>query len=76
MFSLPSVGPSPDVWGPLGKREYLWIPFSAIITLLIFTSFHEQVKLSSDILLNFALAFGFGFGFDKVFESWQKAPRQ
>jgi hypothetical protein len=59
----------------LDNREYLWIPFSAIVTLLIFTSFHQQIKLSSDILLNFALAFGFGFGFDKVFESWNKAPR-
>jgi hypothetical protein len=76
VFSLPSAWATPDKWNPLGRREYLWIPFSAIITLLIFTSFHDQVRLSSDIILNFALAFGFGFGFDKVFESWQKAPRQ
>jgi hypothetical protein len=74
VFSIPSVNPNPDAWRSLGNREYLWVPFSAIITLLIFTSFHQQVKLTSDILLNFALAFGFGFGFDKVFESWNKAP--
>jgi hypothetical protein len=75
VFSIPSVSPNPDAWRPLGNREYLWVPFSAIITLLIFTSFHQQIKLTADILLNFALAFGFGFGFDKVFESWNKAPR-
>jgi hypothetical protein len=32
------------------------------------------VKLIHDILTNLALAFGFGFGFDKVFETWKKAP--
>ena len=52
--------------------DFVWIPFSAIITLLIFTSFLSQVKLSSDIISNFALAFGFGFGFDKVFETWKQ----
>jgi hypothetical protein len=76
IFSIPTVSPNPASWNTLDKREYLWIPFSAIVTLLIFTSFHQQIKLSSDILLNFALAFGFGFGFDKVFESWNKAPRE
>jgi hypothetical protein len=76
IFSIPTVSPNPASWNTLDKREYLWIPFSAIVTLLIFTSFHQQIKLSSDILLNFALAFVFGFGFDKVFESWNKAPRE
>jgi hypothetical protein len=55
-------------------KELLWIPFSAIITLLIYSSFREQVALQPNIFLNLALAFGFGFGFDKVFEVWQKSP--
>ena len=52
-----------------GYAELIWVPFSAIITLLIFSSFITQVKLTDDIILNLALAFGFGFGFDKAFES-------
>jgi hypothetical protein len=76
VFSIPTISPNPASWNTLDKREYLWVPFSAIVTLLIFTSFTQQIKLTSDILLNFALAFGFGFGFDKVFESWNKAPRE
>jgi hypothetical protein len=54
--------------------ELLWVPFSAIITLLIFSSFREQVQLTTDVMTNVALAFGFGFGFDKVFEVWAKTP--
>jgi hypothetical protein len=54
--------------------ELVWIPFSAIITLLVFASFKEQVNLTGDIVTNFSLAFGFGFGFDKVLEVWQKSP--
>lgn len=50
----------------LGPIEFLWVPFSAIITLLIFTSFKGQIQPTSDIIGNMALAFGFGFGFDKV----------
>jgi hypothetical protein len=50
--------------------ELVWIPVSAIITLLIFSSFSEQVNLTTDIVPNIALAFGFGFGFDKIFETW------
>jgi hypothetical protein len=46
--------------------ELVWVPFSAIITLLIFSSFKGQVQPTSDIIGNVALAFGFGFGFDKV----------
>ncbi|MGE5684784.1 MAG: hypothetical protein ACM3ZS_06540, partial [Nitrososphaerota archaeon] len=46
----------------LGVGELIWIPFSAIITLLIFSSFVDQVKLSADIIVNLSLAFGFGFG--------------
>jgi hypothetical protein len=48
------------------------VPFSAIITLLILSSFTDQVKLTGDIMTNLALAFGFGFGFDKVFQAWPK----
>ncbi|HJU79135.1 MAG TPA: hypothetical protein VJ599_06180 [Nitrososphaeraceae archaeon] len=58
----------------LRVEELIWIPFSAIITLLIFSSFVDQVKLSADVVMNLSLAFGFGFGFDKVFEAWQKSP--
>lgn len=58
----------------LRVEELIWIPFSAIITLLIFTSFIDKVTLSADVIVNLSLAFGFGFGFDKVFEAWQKSP--
>jgi hypothetical protein len=56
--------------------ELVWVPFSAIITLLIFSSFMDQLynKLTVNILTNLALAFAFGFGFDKVLEVWQKSP--
>jgi len=50
----------------LTPTELVWVPFSAIITLLIFSSFKGQVQPTSDIIGNVALAFGFGFGFDKV----------
>jgi hypothetical protein len=46
--------------------EFVWVPFSAIITLLIFSSFKSQVQPTTDIISNIAMAFGFGFGFDKV----------
>jgi hypothetical protein len=51
---------------PFGGIELLWIPFSAVIALLIFTSFHDEVNPTADILTNVGLAFGFGFGFDKI----------
>jgi hypothetical protein len=54
----------------------LWIPFSAMITLLIYSSFREQVALQGDIFANLAIAFGFGFGFDKVLDIWKRAPRK
>lgn len=57
-----------------GTEELIWIPFSAVITLLIFSSFVNQITLTSDIILNLSLAFGFGFGFDKILEVWKKAP--
>jgi hypothetical protein len=56
----------------LGPIEFLWVPFSAIITLLIFTSFKGQIQPTSDIIGNMALAFGFGFGFDKVLNMGHK----
>jgi hypothetical protein len=55
--------------------ELLWVPFSAFITLLIFSSFRDQFHPSLDIITNLALAFGVGFGFDKIFEVWAKAPK-
>jgi hypothetical protein len=58
----------------LEKLDLLWIPVSAVITLLIFSSFREQVNLTTDIMTNLALAFGFGFGFDKIFETWSRSP--
>jgi hypothetical protein len=57
----------------ISNAAFLWVPFSAIITLLIFSSFKDKVTLTTDLIMNFALAFGFGFGFDKVFETWHKS---
>jgi len=56
--------------------ELAWVPFSAIITLLILSSFMNQLfhSLTPNILLNLALTFAFGFGFDKILEVWQKSP--
>jgi hypothetical protein len=53
-------------------QDIIWIPSSAIITLLIFSGFVEQFKLTDNILANIALAFSFGIGFDKVFETWSR----
>lgn len=61
-------------WRRLDKKELLRVPFSAIITMLIFSSFSQQIKLTQELIINFALSFAFGFGFDKVFESWNKSP--
>jgi hypothetical protein len=58
--------PGGDKKLPFGGIELLWIPFSAVIALLIFTSFHDEVNPTADILTNVGLAFGFGFGFDKI----------
>jgi hypothetical protein len=49
-------------------KDYLWIVFSFIIGILIFSSFKNQIDLTSDIIINISLAFGFGFGFEKVLE--------
>ena len=72
VFSYSTTGKTLKI--QLTPADLLWIPFSAIITLLIFASFKEQVKLTTDVITNLALAFAFGFGFDKIFESWQKRP--
>jgi hypothetical protein len=52
----------------LNINDYIWITFSFIIAILIFSSFNEQVELTTNIIFNISLAFGFGFGFDKVLE--------
>jgi hypothetical protein len=54
----------------LTTYDYIWIAFSFIIAILIFSGFSTQVKptLTTSILANISLAFGFGFGFDKVLE--------
>jgi hypothetical protein len=49
-------------------KDYIWIIFSFIIGILIFSSFKNQIDLTSDIIINISLAFGFGFGFEKVLE--------
>jgi hypothetical protein len=56
----------------LKPTDFLWIGFSAIIALLIFSSFEENVTLTSFIITNVSVAFGFGFGFDKVLEAGQE----
>jgi hypothetical protein len=52
----------------LNINDYVWITFSFIIAILIFSSFSTQVDLTTNIVINISLAFGFGFGFDKVLE--------
>lgn len=52
----------------LDVNDGIWIAFSFIIALLIFSSFRSQVQPTTNILTNITLAFGFGFGFDKVLE--------
>lgn len=61
-----------DMTLKLNKIDLLWVPFSAIITVIIFVSFKEQIILKTDMFSNFALAFAFGFGFDKIFDTLQK----
>jgi hypothetical protein len=56
----------------LQTADYLWIAFSAVIALIIFANFQQQVHLTRHIISNISLAFGFGFGFDKVLEAGQR----
>jgi hypothetical protein len=57
-------------------RDYLWIAFSGIIALLIFSEFQKNVQLTSNIITNISLAFGFGFGFDRVLDIGQKLQKK
>jgi hypothetical protein len=56
--------------------ELIWVPYSGIITLLVYTSFVDQLfhRLTENVLANLSLTFAFGFGFDKILEVWQKSP--
>jgi hypothetical protein len=56
----------------LNLKDYVWVVFSFVIAVLVFSSFSTQVHLTSYILINISLAFGFGFGFDKVLEVSQR----
>jgi hypothetical protein len=56
----------------LDNEDYIWITFSFIIAILIFTGFTTQVQLTTSIILNISLAFAFGFGFDRVLEVAKK----
>jgi hypothetical protein len=56
----------------LSTNDIVWIAFSFVIALLIFSGFSGQVHLTTNILTNIALAFAFGFGFDKVLEVAKK----
>ena len=47
------------------KEDFLWAGIAAIIALLVFSNFQQQVTLTRHIITNLSLAFGFGFGFDK-----------
>jgi hypothetical protein len=51
------------------KGDGIWILVSGVITLLIFSSFQEQVELTSFLLTNISLAFTLGFGFDKILDT-------
>jgi hypothetical protein len=51
------------------QHDLVWIFASGIITLLIFSSFQEQVDLQSSLIINISLSFTFGFGFDKLIET-------
>jgi hypothetical protein len=53
----------------MNKDDLIWLFASGIITLLIFSSFQEQVELQSSLITNISLAFTFGFGFDKLIET-------
>jgi hypothetical protein len=58
--------------GHFVKADGIWILVSGVITLLIFSSFQEQVELTSFLLTNISLAFTFGFGFDKILATGSK----
>jgi hypothetical protein len=47
-------------------RVLLWLGFSALVGILAFGQFRKQVTLTTEPLLNFALAFAFGFASEKL----------
>jgi hypothetical protein len=49
-------------------KELLWIVFSFIVAILVFSSFKQSVTLSTIVLINISLAFAFGFTFDRTLE--------
>lgn len=61
--------------GQFDKNDGVWVIVSGIITLLIFSSFQEQVQLTSLLITNISLAFTFGFGFDKILETGSRIAR-
>jgi hypothetical protein len=67
---VPAAGAAAPITPPvrLETADYIWITFSFIIAVLIFSSFSDQVNLTTSVLANISLAFAFGFGFDKVLE--------
>lgn len=53
----------------INEREALWIIFSFIISILLFSGFKETLKdLTTVVLFNVSIAFGFGFAFDRTLE--------
>jgi hypothetical protein len=65
---LPQVHNEEPSFIKLTINDYIWIIFSFIIAILVFSSFGTKLQLTSNIVANISLAFGFGFGFDKVLE--------
>jgi hypothetical protein len=47
-------------------KVLLWLGFSALVGVLAFGQFRRQVILTTEPILNFALAFGFGFASEKI----------
>jgi hypothetical protein len=77
LISLMLVKMDPNNPKPLKEirqEDSLWIIFSFIIAVLIFSTFKSQTQtqLTSSTIANISIAFGFGFGFDKVLEVAQR----
>ena len=53
----------------VASEDFLWAGIAAIIALLVFSNFQQQVSLTRHIITNISLAFGFGFGFDRVLQT-------
>ena len=52
----------------LDKPDILWIIFSVIIAVIIYSTFYEQIQFTTVTIVNITLAFAFGFSFQKVLE--------